>query len=231
MTFKKTLLGALMCTTVAGCAHKVHLLDEVVTLNQPYRVIEHDFQTKYGAVFIPAYTPAVAEERPQDAPERKPDEPAGPVSSGNPLPGVYETVNETPGEVIEKQTAPAEQTGEDLTYVDVDFFNESAVMKDHEAVVEKIKRNIQSEEYLIVGHSHGKSAVGVESLAAQRAQYVADVLFISGVPRKNIHFISSWSEGGLGHTIPKGARIIGLPKGLNNTLALITGLPQTEDRS
>lgn len=232
MTFKKTILGALMCTSFAGCAHKVHLLDEVVSLNQPYRVIEHDFQTKYGAVFIPTSAPVpAAEELPQQAPAQKPEELPGPVSSGNPLPGVYETVNETPSEITETKSVTDEKSGNDLTYVDVDFFNESAVMKDHESVIAKIKQNIDSEEFLIVGHSHGKSAIGVENLAAQRAQYVANVLFISGIPRKNIHFISSWSEGGLGHTIPKGARIIGLPKGLNNTLALITGLPPTEDRS
>lgn len=230
MTFKKTLFGALMCTAVAGCAHKVNLLDQVVSLNQPYRVIEHDFQTKYGAVYLPA--PAAAtEEKPQQAPEQKADETPEPISSGNPLPGIYETVNETPGDVTETKPAPADQSSDNLTYVDVEFFNESAVMKDHEDVVKKVKQHIKSDEFLIVGHSHGKSAVGVESLAAQRAQFVADVLFISGVPRKNIHFISSWSDGGLGHTIPKGARIIGIPKGLNTTIALITGLPQTEDRT
>lgn len=213
MIIKKTLIGASICASIAGCSHNLHLLDEVVTLNQPYRVIEHNFETKYRAVILPPGDPEVPET-------------TKPISSGNPAPEIFNTVTEMPA-----QTTDLKQPDEPLSYVDVEFFNESAVMKDHDEVIRRIKETLNADEFLIIGHSHGKSSIGVENLATQRAQYVANVLSVSGISRKNIHFLSSWSDGGLGHTVPKGARIIALRNGLNSTLALITGLPQTEDRS
>ncbi len=205
MTIKKTLIAASVCVVIAGCAHKLELLDTVIDLNQPHRVIEHNFNQKYGLVF-------------------EPEQVSLPAFSG-PEPKPVAVQKEAVKEVVEPEPV------EPLAYVDIDFFNESAVVKNRAEVIEKIKKSIDTDRFLIVGHSHGKSAIGVESLASKRARYLSNVLYLSGIPRENIIYISSWSDGGQPYDIPKGARVIGLPKNIDPNIALLTGLTTKEDKS
>lgn len=204
MIIKKVAISLSVSIAIVGCAHQMELIDTVVDLNHSYRVIEHNFDSKYGLVYepnqvdLPVFTGTEKEDT--VIPVKTDDNNVKTIEDGN------------------------------ISYVDIDFYNESAVVKNREEVIEKIKNNITSNRYLIIGHSHGKSIIGVESLSTQRARYISNVLFVAGVPRKNMFFISSWSDGGQPYGIPKGARVIGLPENLNSNIALITGL-QIEDKT
>lgn len=204
MAIKKTLIAASVCLAVSGCAHKLELLDTVVDLNQPHRVIEHDFRKKYGLVYEPEQVSLPAFSGPEPVPSHVNVEP----------------VNSEPA-----------KTSEPLAYIDIEFFNESAVVKNHEEVIRGIKESIDANRFLIIGHSHGKSVVGVENLASKRARYLSNVLVLAGVPRENIFYISSFSDGGQPYEIPKGARVVGLPNTLSADIALLTGLTPQEDKS
>lgn len=50
--------------------------------------------------------------------------------------------------------------------------------------------------YIIIGYSHGISAVGIEKLASDRAENVAQLLVDAGVPRSQLHLFASFSGGG-----------------------------------
>src|SRR5690606_1146460 len=51
MISKKRILITITALFSTGCAHhSVHLLDEVVRLDQPHRIIKHDFRHKYDVV-------------------------------------------------------------------------------------------------------------------------------------------------------------------------------------
>jgi len=209
MTVKKCLLPLLLVSLIAGCAHKLELLDHVVKLNQPYRVIKHDFDNKYGLVYSLPEKQTVIPERITEPEEKVP------VSKIEKKDQKHTLVRS-----LEKsKTKP-------LSYVDIEFFNESAVVKNREETVSKILDNIKSDRYLIVGHSHGKSAIGVESLAAKRARYMSNVLFLAGIPRENIFFFSAWSDGDKDYSISKGVRVFALPETLNASQSLITGINQ-----
>lgn len=204
MPIKKTLIAVSVCLAVAGCAHKLELLDTVVDLNQPHRVIEHDFRKKYGLVY-------------------EPEQASIPAFSGS-EPVTSSLAIEEPKSLPVNEHIP-------LAYVDIDFFNESAVVKNHQEVIQKVKESIDANRFLIIGHSHGKSVVGVEELSYKRARYLSNVLVLAGIPRENIFYISSFSDGGQPYEIPKGARVVGLPDTLSADIALLTGLTPKEDKS
>lgn len=203
MTKTKTIFALALSSAIVGCSSKIRMLDTVFDLHQPYRIIKHDFTQKYEVV--PGVPVATEKTVIQTKPKAKVE-----LEEQKSLP------KQTQADSFSKQPS--------LSFVDVEFYNETAAIKNARATVETILNELDSDAYLIVGHSHGKSNIGVERLASERAKYMSDVLKSAGVPRENIFFISSWSDGTQDYSISKGVRVFALPDELTETQSLITGI-------
>lgn len=194
------ILLLLLVILSVGCAtNRVELLDEVVSLNEPHRIIVHDFNEKYGLVY--EVKPETV--RPVSQPMRKPN-------------------HDKP--VLKK---PLDKP---LSYIDIHFYNESAAVPNKLETINKIKQALDTEYLLIVGHSHGKSLIGVQALATKRAYNLSNALEAAGIPKANMYLAGSWSDGSKKHGLSKGVRVIGLPSKLDQELALIIGLSSTGEK-
>lgn len=214
MKFKNILFGSSIITILSGCAsHKVVLLDDVFRLNEPYRVIEHNFEEKYAAYYTPPKTSHTV------------------FSKDDVVHASFTTnTNKERSGSIDSESKEESKANNDfvesnnLAYIDIEFINESAVIKNTVSVANQIRSTLDGDKYLVVGHSHGKSSIGVETLASKRARFLSDVLKLAGIPKEDIFYISSFSDGGKKYDIPKGARVIALPSNLDQNVALLTGL-------
>lgn len=198
MKIKNKIVSVFLILGVAGCSSKMVMLDTVFDINQPYRVIKHNFKVKYEIV---------------------PDVPKQITQESLKEPEIKEVENQ------KKKTVKTLKHDEPvLSYVDVEFYNESSKIKNADQLVDNILNQLNGNSYLIVGHSHGKSNVGVETLAAKRAEYMSNILQSAGVKKENIFYISSWSDGTKDYSISKGVRVFALPETLSNNQSLITGI-------
>ena len=185
MMNKITIILAMLLT---GCAsNHVQIRDEVVRLQEPYRVIQHDFTHAYDVV---SAVPKKA------YPKQK----------------IWHKIN--------RKQYP-------LAFVDIEFDHDKSTLQDEKAALEKIKEQLQAQYYLVVGHSHGESDVGVVPLSVHRAVALSKLLERSGVNHANIFTASSWSHDAAQTNIPRGVRVFGLPEKPNSaedTAALFFGL-------
>ncbi len=195
MNKPKALSLALIAVIASGCAATASLIDNVYTLNQDHRIIPHNFEYKYGSVYLDYNAPkpeAIPDPNLEKAPETEP-----------------------PQASLDDEESPF--------FVDIEFYNESAVVRNKQTIVDQIQGNLEGKRFLIVGHSHGKSAIGVDRLSAERARFISNMLLLEGVPQSNIFFMSSFSDGGKDYSVIKGARLMTIPKN-SSEFSLITGL-------
>jgi len=201
MPFRKSFTFILSVFMTLGCVGSIALLDEVVKLDEPHRVIHHRFDQKYGLIFDQAREPVFEKNR-------------------FPLKKSENDVLENPPEDKAREL-PVEEPP--LAYVEVEFYSESSVAKQTKQAVQAILA-LEADQYLIVGHSHGNSQIGVAKLAAERARYISIVLHLAGISEKKLHIVSSFSDSGAGYSIAKGVRVFGLPENLTLNQSLITGI-------
>jgi len=91
----------------------------------------------------------------------------------------------------------------------VSFRNESSVIdSDLNTELATIKSTLDTQShYLVVGHSHGKSAKGNNYLASKRADKVSRWLVSNGLPSKNVHKLASWSASKESYAPTKGVQV------------------------
>ncbi|NRA71956.1 MAG: hypothetical protein HRU24_13120 [Gammaproteobacteria bacterium] len=212
MTFKRYFSVGLSTLVIMGCSSTMVMRESIFKLNQDYRILRHDFSQKFDLMPADLLTPVsiIILDELEQVPAKKFTE----------VPTKVALEMEPP----KKETTTVKITISDLQYIDVDFYNESAKIIDSKIIVEKILTELGSSSYMIVGHSHGKSNVGVEILSAQRARYISDALQLAGVPEKNIYHITSWSKTKDNYSISKGVRVFAMPKELTPNQLLITGI-------
>lgn len=199
----KFLMALLLTVLIIGCTAKPSLYSPFLKLNQPTRIISHDFSKKYNLVPNNNYQRGTVNELGYLQDRNKINQDSIEVNSNN-----LKQANNNP----------------QLQYVDVEFYNESSIIKDTTVTVDNILKKLDGNKYLIVGHSHGNSLVGVGKLATERAKFVSEILQASGVPRANIYHISSWSDTSTDYDMKKGVRVFSMPEKLSLNESLITGL-------
>jgi len=202
MPFRKSFIFFLTAFLTMGCVGSIALLDEVVKFDEPHRVIEHSFDQKYGLIFDQVQSPIVEKNRLKLKRLEK------------------EVLLENDSEYKSPELPMEDQP---LAYVEVEFYSESSVAKQTKKAVQEILA-LKADQYLIVGHSHGNSQIGVAKLAAERARYISIMLHLAGVSQKKLHVVSSFSDSGEGYSIAKGVRVFGLPEKLTLNQSLITGI-------
>lgn len=188
----KSIICFFIVSLLSACSSTV-LLDNVFSLNEKHRLIKHNFEKKYGTVYL--------EFKANDKIER------------------VERV--TPKESSKPEMISVKKI--DLSYIDIDFYNESSVVSNKEDILKTFANDFKRSKFIIVGHSHGTSKSGVEKLAAKRARFISNILFLEGVPRNEILIMSSFSDGDISYSINKGARVIAMPND-NINLSVITGI-------
>ncbi|WP_166426145.1 hypothetical protein [Paraglaciecola sp. 20A4] len=199
----KNLNVALLVFLLTSCASNTNVLrDHITKLNQSERIIPHDFSKKYTDVIE-----------------------LGLDKSTDKKQSIETEVTYVAPQNIERISKQKEQSASKLLkYVDIEFLNESAEINDKNLSLSLISENIDTEYFLIIGHSHGVSSVGVETLSSKRARSLSVALIETGIPKDHIYFISAWSDGGMNYSISKGVRVVGLPAELSENAALITGI-------
>lgn len=77
----------------------------------------------------------------------------------------------------------------------VGFYNEQIRPHDQNQLLDNFLRSVNvNNKYIIMGHSHGLSSLGVEKLAYMRANYVKNLLVKQGVLSENIITLANWSK-------------------------------------
>lgn len=77
----------------------------------------------------------------------------------------------------------------------VGFYNEQIRPHDQNQLLDNFLRSANvNNKYIIMGHSHGLSSLGVEKLAYMRANYVKNLLVKQGVLSENIITLANWSK-------------------------------------
>ena len=87
----------------------------------------------------------------------------------------------------------------------IDFQNESSTLYDRDKLDRFMAATKSDSHIFVIGHSHGKSAVGTLKLASKRAQRIAEKLAASGY--ENVHAMASWGYTPVGFAPSKGVLI------------------------
>lgn len=185
----------LLCGFVAACT----------TAPEPIMTKTND-RIIYADLTRPLISHAPETAKPSDVPQPqdgfiKASVGVNPVQPGNPV--LDEQLETSDIVTIERETI--QKTIRHF----VNFANESAKLDaiEQSKLVKAADWLPKQYRFFVIGHSHGSSSVGVETLSQMRANAVADWLVDTGVDRGNIHTMSSWSKVDDEISPPKGVLV------------------------